>query len=63
MQSDVFEGWGVVPLSERDLLLRGGVGKLRKLAEIIAAALELLEKAEKYWPNFRDGFKKGWEAA
>lgn len=63
MQSDVFEGWGMVPLSERELLLSGGVGQLRKLAEIIAAALELLEKAEKYWPNFRDGFKKGWEAA
>lgn len=63
MQSDVFDGWGMVPLSERELLLSGGVGQLRKLAEIIAAALELLEKAEKYWPNFRDGFKKGWEAA
>lgn len=62
MKSDVFEGWGLKPLGERDLLVHGG-SKLKKLAEIIGVALELLEKAEKYWPNFRDGFKKGWEAA
>jgi hypothetical protein len=63
MQSEVYDGWGIVPLSERELLTNGGAGKLKKLVEIIGAAMELLQKAEKYWPNFRDGFKKGWEAA
>ncbi len=63
MQSKVYEGWGIIPLSERDLLTNGGLGKIKKLIEIIGCAVELIEKAEKYWPNFRDGFKKGWEAA
>ena len=59
MKSKVYEGWDIVPLSERELQTIGGAGKLKKLVEIIGAAVELLQKAEKYWPNFRDGFKKG----
>ncbi|MDD2490865.1 MAG: hypothetical protein PHV12_01560 [Bacteroidales bacterium] len=62
MKRKELERWGVTPLDERELLCRGG-GKLKRLLEAVDELLKLVEKAEKYWPNFKEGFKKGWEKA
>lgn len=54
--------WGVTPLNERELLEHGG-SRLKRLLDAIDEVLRLIEKAEKYWPNFKEGFKEGWEKA
>ena len=62
MERNELERWGVTPLNERELLEHGG-SKLKRLLDAIDEVLRLLEKAEKYWPNFKEGFKQGWEKA
>lgn len=49
-------------INEKELTISGGLN-WKKLFEVLDKALDLLEKAEKYWPDFKKGFKKGWEAA
>lgn len=62
MERIELERWGVTPLDERELLVHGG-GRLKKLLEVIDEVVKIIEKAEKYWPNFKEGFKEGWEKA
>ncbi len=54
--------WGLQSINEKELTISGGLN-WKKLFEVLDKALDLLEKAEKYWPDFKKGFKKGWEAA
>lgn len=53
---------GLQNLSEREYEISGGLS-LKKIIEIMDKIFYYAEKAEKYWPSFKDGFKKGWEAA
>lgn len=62
MERNELERLGVTPLGEKDLLVHGG-GRLKKLLDVIDEVLKLIEKAEKYWPSFQEGFKEGWEKA
>ncbi|MEZ7884268.1 MAG: hypothetical protein QMB39_03345 [Bacteroidales bacterium] len=53
---------GLVPLSEEEMKISGGFN-WKKALEFVERVIDIIDKAEKYWPSFRDGFKKGWEAA
>ncbi len=54
--------FGLESLNDYETTLSGGIS-LSKIAEYIGKLFFYAEQAEKYWPSFKDGFVKGWEAA
>lgn len=52
---------GLREIDDYEMEITGGFdyGKIIKWVE---RAVEILEKAEKYWPSFKEGFNAGWEA-
>jgi hypothetical protein len=54
--------FGLEGLNDYEYGISGGVS-LQKIVEILGKLYFYAEQAEKYWPAFREGFQKGWEAA
>ncbi len=62
MKENDVRDFGLERLSDYELEISGGI-TLQKILEIVGKFFYYAEQAEKYWPSFKDGFQKGWEAA
>lgn len=62
MKEKDVEDYGMEMLNDYEYGISGGI-TLQKIVEILGKLYFYAEQAEKYWPSFKDGFQKGWEAA
>lgn len=54
--------FGLERLNDYELSVSGGI-TFKQVVDFVEKFFFYAEQAEKYWPSFRDGFKRGWEAA
>jgi magnesium-transporting ATPase (P-type) len=61
-ENDVKENYGLESICDYETRIPGGV-TFKQIVDFVGKILFVAEQAEKYWPSFKDGFKRGWEAA